>query len=391
MNNNNNNQKSKRSPDALISRITRILANTRKEIKILWNDRLAMFILFILPLAVVFSIYFSEAETGDIFARMQTPVIGILDEDSSVGYYNADLSEEFVKKFKEYEQKDELILYENYTKLQLEEKLGMGELHAYITIPEGFEFNISIHFVGYFNLVIDSYSQLVLRDVQSLIEEITQDFSEDFNFTGAIDQKIEYINVPQTATQLFQVSPLFFPMIIFGLTSLINSQSIVGDIPKDRMELTPTSKFEILMGKLFGSIVINSSMVLILWGLSVGLGIKIRGSLFIYFFILWLCSLVGISVGLFISSMANTQLAAFQIFVLAFISQVILILFIENKSILMLFPIWTTMRLIIEVSLQGINLLESGYLIPFVFTQLIEFFVSLIGASILYKFRRSLI
>lgn len=379
-------------PNSLKAQLQRIWANTKKEVKILWNDRFAMLLLILLPITLILTIYTTELIKGEEeFSRNQTPILGVLDRDDSKGFHGYDLSEEFIKIFKDFEDKGGCILYEDNTENELEEKLGLGEIHAYLIIEDGFEFNLSVHFVAFFKVVIDSYRQMTLLDVESLLDEVTSIFADKFNFTGAIEQVIEYENVPKIATRLFQIAPFFFPIVIFSMTCLVNSQSIIGDIPKDRMVLTPTSKKEILAGKVLGSNIINLIMIITLWVLSLLLGMQTRGDPFTYLFILWTCALVGSSVGLLISSIAKTSLAAFQMFVLSFITQFILLLFIEDKSILTFFPIYTTQSLMTQVTLQGIGLFESGYFMPYILVLWLEFIIFIALTYVIFKRTRSLI
>lgn len=384
------------NPKSFSAQLHRILALTKKEIKILTNDKFAMVLLLLLPITLILTINFGAARTpgpmGQQSTRVQSPIIGIIDHDHSEGYDGYDLSAEFVRIYEEYNASGECILSIGDNASEYEMMIRDGLLHAYIVIDEGFEFNLSTHFVAYFRVIVDSLNQVVFQDVESLLDETVTIFADRFNFTGAIDQNIELVNVPSKALKLFQVSPVFFPIVIFSMTCLVNSQSIIGDIPKDRMVLTPARKIEVLLGKLFGSIVINSTMVFTIWGLSLGLGMQTRGDIGIYFFILWSCALVGTAIGLFISSIANSTLSAFQYFILFFISQTILILFITNKDILSYFPIWSTGQLMMQVILQGLPLLEpsNGYL-PYIIILHGEFLAFMVATYLIYYYRRSLI
>lgn len=394
----NTSQGDNQSPGSLKSRLSRILMNTKKELKFLIHDKLAIALLLLLPITFVLTVHFadfggsnSSSSSGENYSRFQTPTIGIVDLDESQGFHKYDLSEEFVSIFESYEKQGEMILYTENSRKELEKKIGLGEIDAYIVVNDGFEFNLSTHFVGYFSLVVDSYNQLMLMDVQSLVEECSSVFSEKFNFTGAISHDIKYVNVPEEASRLFQLAPLFFPMILFSMACLVSSQSIVGDVPKDRMILTPLSKGELLLGKIFASLLINLLMVFAISSLSLLFGIKLRGDSIIFFFILWTCSVVGTAAGLLISALSKSSLSAFQLFILTFITQVILILFIESQFILSFFPIWTTMKLIREVSQQGLGLFESGSFIPYLNFLWIEFFILIFLTYITYKKKESLL
>ncbi|MHA1732827.1 MAG: ABC transporter permease [Promethearchaeota archaeon] len=345
------------NPETFKARVKRIWALARKEVKTLWNDRFAMLLLVLLPLFLLFTVQRSEGRenrmTGGASTRMQKPVIGLSDRDQSTGFPGYDLSEEMMALFKEYEQNDQcrLVLTDNQT--ELERLLGTGEINAYVIIPDSFEYNLSIHFMGVLEVYIDTLNNLVVQDVESLIDEITSVYSEEFNFTGAIHQVTTVENVPEKATRLFQVMPFFFPIVIFSITMLVNSQSLVSDIPKDRITLSPAKKDEIVVGKLLGAQVINTLMVVVLFGASLGFGLRIRGSLGSYFLVMWLVALVGTATGLALSSLANTSLAAFQLFILVFLLQMTLLFFIQDKNVLQFFAIYAGREMLEKIVLRG--------------------------------------
>ncbi|MBD3351925.1 MAG: hypothetical protein GF364_10610 [Candidatus Lokiarchaeota archaeon] len=394
-----NHEDEKIDPKSFKAKTRRIWSNTRKEVKILWNDRFAMVLLLLLPIAMVLTIQFAEAggpagrlDSDSNSSRLQTPIIGIIDRDDSEGYDEYDLSAEFINIFEEYQDAEECIVISEVSQNELEEALGLGQIHAYIIIEDGFEYNLAINFVSYYTVVIDALNQLILQDVESLLDECSTVFSERFEFTGAIDQDIHLINVPEKAAKLFAIAPIFFPMIIFSMTVLVDSQLVIGDIPKDRMVLTPANKKEILIGKVLGSMIINSLQVTALWTLSIVFGLETRGNLGTLYFIMLSCAAAGTAMGLFISTLAKTTLAAFQYFLLFFITQTVLMLFIENQAILALFPIYSSGQLIKNCTLQGMDLLSIGVNnIPFIVIIWIEFFLFTILAYLVYKKQKNMI
>ena len=108
--------------------IHRIWANTKKEVKVLWNDRFAMILLFLLPITLVFTINFSTSGImGDGSSNLQVPAVGVLDLDESKGYNDHDLSKELVKIYEDYEAQGKCILYKDHSKSELDELLGRGE------------------------------------------------------------------------------------------------------------------------------------------------------------------------------------------------------------------------------------------------------------------------
>jgi ABC-2 type transport system permease protein len=387
------------NPKTLKNTINRIIAQIRKEIKIIRNDRLAMFFLFVIPLTATLIIQFgvgSDAKPiggGDLRTnRASIPNIAIIDRDYSDGYPNYDLSVELVNQFFDYQKQGECKVFTATNQSEIELLLGQGKISGYIIIPNGFEFNVSIRFVSMLTVIFDSLELMDMNDLRSLVSDVLTEFRYNFNLTGAIHLDVNVINVSIKAPWLFQLMPIFFPIIIFSMTSLVSSQSVIGDIPKDRLILTPVNKKEIILGKLFGSIIIISLMVAMLWGLSLGFGMQIRSSAWNYYMILWIIALTGAATGIFISTIARTTLAAFQFFIFFFISQVILTFFITDEILLGFFPLYSGMRLLQEVIQQGEPLLNpSNGIFPLFFILWVEFFFYLFASYGVYKAKRSLI
>lgn len=402
----------KKDPDTLKASLLRIIAHTKKEIKVLTHDKIAMILLILLPITLVLIVQFgagsstalgssktTESNTGNNSSTsnigsniVSRPIIGIVDHDYSTGYNGYNLSEELIKTFQTYQAAGKCILYLDKSQAELDQMLGKGEIDAYIVIENMFEYNLSTHFVAYFDLYLDPFDHLSLPDITNLVSDCVSDFKAKFNFPGAIEEITTTVNVPEKALILYQISPVFFPLTIFSMTTLVVSQSLIGDIPKDRMILTPVNKKEIILGKLFGSIIITSGMVVILWGLSLSFGMSIRSNIFIYLFVLWSLNLVSTAIGLLISAVSKTSLAAFQFFILIFIYQAFLILFIKNKYIITFFPLQAAGQLIMQAVMEGMGLFQVGAdFIPYILILYGEFILFTILAYLVYRSKQSLI
>lgn len=384
----------KLDPTSVRAYFHRVWALARKEVKTLWNDRFAMVLLVLLPVALLFVV--NRSEGGGAAARLgqgggrriQQPVVGLCDRDNSTGYPGVDLSAEMVALFFEYETLDQCEVHYSTNQSEMDELLGTGELNAYIIVPDGFEFNLSIRFMAVLEVYLDTLNNVILQDAESLIDEIIDVYSTRMNFTGAIHQVTTVENVPETALRLFQVMPFFFPIVVFSMTLLVNSQALVGDVPKDRVTLSPAKKDEIVLGKLVGAQIVNTLMVLVLWGLSLLFGLQIRGSLAGYFIILWLVALVGTATGLTLSSIANTSLAAFQLFIMVFLLELTLMFFIEDPQVLQWFAVYAGKVCLEKIVLRGQSF---GSVATLVEIMLFEVFLFTLIAWICYRMRRSLL
>ncbi|MHA1721043.1 MAG: hypothetical protein DRO88_10705 [Promethearchaeia archaeon] len=391
-------------PKSIGAKLRRILMLTFKEIEILMNDKMAVVLLVIFPLTIVLLTNFGgsaaintggDEANGDmpLELRFSIPIIGIIDADNSEGFGNADLSHEFVEIFKEFETNGECIIKEGYSRNELEEMLGNGEINAYVIVDDGFEYNLSIHMVGMFTVVINSYDSFVLQDVIGVIDDIVANFQDKFDFHGAINLKTSTVNFSEKGQYLKQVTPFFFPLIGFAMTLLIETQTFVSDIPKDRMILTPAKKGEIVLSKFFGGIAVNSVVAVILVFLPLALGMEIQNSILIFFLVFESAVIIATTIGLFFSSISNTTLAGFQYALVIIIVQEILMLFINNNIFLSIFPLYSIQEIYRLSVIQGIPLFSTTNLlgIPYMLIIWAESAISLIFTYIVYKKKRSVI
>jgi len=111
--------------------LRRVWALTRKEMRVLTHDKLAMFLLIIFPISMILLATFGGAtgtaesdRTAMSTERYSTPKIGLADFDHSEGYGGADLSEEFCAIFEEYERQGECVLFRGYSRNQMEKMLA---------------------------------------------------------------------------------------------------------------------------------------------------------------------------------------------------------------------------------------------------------------------------
>ena len=378
-------------------KIKRISSLIKKEVVVLLNDKAAIILLLVLPTSVIFLTHFMTGEenfqatigTGDDSADMgltfSVPNIGILDLDNSEGYYGADLSQEFAQNFEILEDNGECTLIRDYSQNEYEQMLGEGTLNGYVVINNGFEYNLSTHFVAMFHIYVDSYDQFVMQDVFKVVDNALTMLKADYNFSGAISIDQEYVNVPEKAGGLRSISAFFYPLLVMSLPILIQSQSLIGDLPKDRMVLTPTNKSEILLSKYIGGIVVNSSLAVAVTFVSLGLGLKADAGWFIFLLLMVITVIMAISFGLLISAISQTSLQGFQYALIVIIMQEMLMLFITNDNFLSLFPLYCVQELYRVGVLKGISLLSltNTLGVPYLVILLIEILI-MVGLSYLF-------
>ncbi|MHA1452248.1 MAG: ABC transporter permease [Promethearchaeota archaeon] len=352
----------KAKKDSLLKKsVKRFWGLTLKELKILLKDRLAMVIAFSIPIIVIIILVIGPGGIEDLVSSepgftgrgsppSDPPIIGLIDQDQTL------LSSEFVNLSLDYEHTGHttLILSENQNELEL--LLGKNEIDAIVIIPALFEYNLSIHFPAILTVVFDTIDYAALKNTQALVASLVNEFKYTHDFTGVFNVHYHREGLPEKGRLIFLGSPIFFPLCVFAIAALIACQSIVSDIPKDRMVLTPANKYEILAAKLVAHQVLMSLLVVVMMILSVSLGLEIRGGpgrFFTYFFILFMVALSGVVWGLFMSVIAKVPLNALQFFIFLFLFWVIAGFFIENPAILALSPLDNGEQLLINICMRG--------------------------------------
>ena len=350
----------------------RFIGLTAKEFKVLGSDRMAMFAVFALPVTIIIllgagigipEIVTAESICADRGSAPTEPVlIGLIDYDQT------DLSNEFVALMLDYESQGYCTIFHTTNQSELEILLGKGKISTFVVIPPLFEYNLSIHFPAIISLVFDTLDPMKLESAQTMVQSVVNEFKCSKDFMGVFEIKMQEEGVPSgKAKILFIAAPMLFPMILFSLGSLTGSQSVVSDIPKDRMVLTPTNKYEMLAAKTAALQIIMTMLIILTVFLSIAFGLEIRGSILSYMLMLGVLALAGTVWGIFVSSLAKTSLEALQYFIFVYLFQIIVLLFLEDPMILNWIPMNAGRQLLTNVTLRGepigLNMIYIWYML----------------------------
>ena len=354
------------------SRIGNIIRN---ELTGLLKDRVSLIILFIIPVVVLVTI-----GAGKVSLLGNSTNLWIIDFDDSTK------SHEFIASMRD---SDRLIVATNHDHMNVDaaqfeelakEYLPTNELSAYIILHPGFEADIlankSTTLVVYID-AIDAISAFVaefliqIKLVDFQLDNIV--FESDVFYFPELRPEVEYKNI------LTMAAPMMIGLILFGTMTLVTSQCIVGDIPLKRLLTTPLYSSEILIGKTVSYSIVSIFQILLSLGILKIFSIPFYGLFLDVFFLCFLCSLTGITLGIFFSAISRTRLQSAQMFLLFFIVMFILVMLVRVPYILPLLPVENTIRGFTKLAYRGMSLWETmDRVLLLIAFSVVFFFLSLI-------------
>ena len=335
-----------------------------KEIKLIQKDKFAMLLVFALPLMIMGTMYATINE-GSIGTAVDSSgknddalVLGVVDVDPTDTYPNEDLSANFTWYLSKspdfivltYDSEDDALdaLYQDLVK-------------AYCVIPYGFEGNITGDIPAFVDIHISSTDFEIQASIFSTFSNVVNDFRYDHGWVKgeiALERVREFAPEGNNTAATFGVFLLVFA--VFIAVSATAAQAIVGDVPLNRMLLTPATKMEAIIAKTLAYFtigVLQGFILIVLW-LSL-FGIQPNTDFITLNFILWLMSISGSALGVLISTVVTTRLQANQSFLfLLFGSLIVGTGFMDVGVIDEVYPLNLGRVMIIDTAFKGISIFE---------------------------------
>ncbi|MGY5874663.1 MAG: ABC transporter permease [Candidatus Thorarchaeota archaeon] len=351
-------------------RITNMVA---KELRLIIKDKVALFLIFLLPAAIIGLMYFVMQESsmggmdltgGGGMAGLPGGeeenggnVLGLIDLDTSRTFDGEDLSTNFTNYLNQ--TVDRLIIY-NDTETAYQDLYDMKIL-GYVVIPDGFEANLTENEPTYIEVHVDSTLLLEQSTVQGVVQGATIIFrvshmwirSEVFPMMA-----IEFAPEGGFVESIFGAFLVIFSSYL-GI-AMTSAQSIVGDEPLRRMLLTPTNRLEVIIAKVLGYVVIGFFQSVLLVGLWVtAFELSLNTGFETLILIMSLTSLTGSVTGILISAVAGTRLQANQMFLFVMFATLILAgFFIDVGALNDILPLNLGMNVLIATAFKGLTLLD---------------------------------
>ncbi len=296
----------------------RFIGFVKKEFYHIFRDKRSMFILFGMPIAQI--LLFGFAITNEI----NNVEIGILDKSKDhetlkiINKINAS----------EYFSIENVVENEN----EIESVFKKGEVKAFLVIEEGFAENLHALHLGKIQVITDATEPNTANTIVNYIQSIIQHYQQELNTTSPqgiqIDIETRMFYNPELQS-VFNFLPGVMTVILMLVSAMMTSISITREKELGTMEIllvSPLKPFQVIVGKVFPYIflsIINALVILIL-GVTV-FGMPIEGSLILLALETVLFIITALSLGILISTIAETQQAAMMISLMGLMLPVILL------------------------------------------------------------------
>ena len=340
-----------------------------KELRLIVKDRVALFLIFLLPAVSIGILYYVTQESGlsgmgggigdteNVDEFTEGTILGLIDHDTTRTYEREDLSENFTGYMEELV--EQLILYTN--EADAYQDMYDKKIMGYVVIPDGFERNLTLNEPTYVTVHVDATDFIEQSTVMGVVQgasimfRATHLWIESEVFPAMM---IEFMPVGGYVEIVFGGFIVIFSSYL-GI-AMTSAQSIVGDIPLRRMLLTPTSRLEVVVSKVISYVIIGffqSLLLVSLWVIAFNLTLNTEFAILVL--IMSLTSLTGSSTGILISSLSSSRLQANQMFLFLMFGTLILSGFFIDVGMLDDFlPMNQGMKVLIDTAFKGLNLFD---------------------------------
>ncbi|QED38657.1 ABC transporter permease [Antarcticibacterium arcticum] len=296
----------------------RFIGFVKKEFYHIFRDKRSMFILFGMPIAQI--LLFGFAITNEI----NNVEIGILDKSKD----NETLK--IINKINasQYFTIGNVVENEN----EIESVFRKGEVKAFLVFEKGFAENLHSLSIGKIQVITDATEPNTANTIVNYIQSIIGHYQQELNGTTGkgvqINIETRMFYNPELKS-VFNFLPGVMTVILMLVSAMMTSISITREKELGTMEIllvSPLKPFQVVLGKVFPYIflsIINALVILIL-GITV-FGMPIEGSLVLLAFETVLFIITALSLGILISTIAETQQAAMMISLMGLMLPVILL------------------------------------------------------------------
>jgi len=274
----------------------RALEFCKRNLKETYRDPLSLG--FLLGFPLVFMLLFGLAIGGETTPEYN---IGVVDQDQTE-ISQAFVDEALAEAFEVTPYDDPLLALED---------LKVGDLRAYITIPQGFGEQVSQKRRGgegniALDITYDESDIMVAQQVISIVDTITRSFA---GIEVSVTLNTSPIHIESKITYMDFIAP---GIIVFGILILIptSARMMVRDKEKGflgRLLTTPTRPWEFISGYSLCLFAVGIAQIIIFMVVAYFMGLDIVGSAGLVFLVFVLTALCCIGIGMIISSLTKTE------------------------------------------------------------------------------------
>ena len=339
----------------------------RKEISNLISDKVAVLILFIIPVVMICIVGSSQ-----ISSNLTAVTIWVIDEDNStvshealLTFENTSLADMGIQGTNIYISGQMAPVEPAYPNDTATAQVNLADaqaaitteyLDAYIILPPGFGASLTATGKAPVQVYYDCIDVTKYFLAEAVIEiGFTNIQEQDLLFERAVFYIPSFRPMSfETSINLLELgAPVFIGLMLFFSINLICTQSIVGDVPLQRLLTTPVYRSEVITGKLMGYSVIAIFQIIISMLLLNLYNVTMSCLWIDIFIVLLLNSITSVSMGLFISTISKTRLQASRLFLMFFFVLLILTYYVRSPIFLAINPMEQTRVAFSNLAFRG--------------------------------------
>ena len=333
----NNHSNSSKIREGIFSRlerrIFRILRQVKKEFQLMRTDKINLFIALIVPPLIIW--LFGMMSTS---ASKVVPIkIAVVNYDSN-SYINQDnytiitTWDNYSKMYLEAVEKSKYIELKEYYDASKDiyametarDKLRDGKIECIIVIPVEFSEFLTTGLPGIIECVPDTSNAVYIQDRLNAVEDSIDIFVEDNNLDPKyVSMEYQEFSIPSNYNFRFNYNmTMLFSFMVFGISTVLSILVVVQEKPIPRLLLTPAKRYEILTSKFLTYTIVLALQIFLILTSAILNGLYLRNGLLSaidLYIALFMLGFVGLSMGIFISTVSKTKTEANQLFFAAFI------------------------------------------------------------------------
>ena len=282
----------------------------RKEFYHIFRDKKTLLIIFILPIVLITLFGFA------IRSEIKDTKIAILDkskDEMSIGLINKIIASKYFVNSADVE-----------TDSQLEEKFKNGDITVAIVIPPDFSKNFLKLNTTKIQILTDATNlntaTITKLYLSSIIGAFTSEKLHSPNIQEPLNLSLRLVYNPELK-DVYMFVPGLLALILMLVSAIMSSVSLTKEKETgtfDVLKVSPLRSYHIIIGKLIPYLILSLINVVVIIAMSVLIfNMPINGSYILLFIVCILFLLTALSIGVFVSSITDTQQGALLISIVA--------------------------------------------------------------------------